>query len=416
MIRLLGDEDLPLAALIVAQDQTDIGDGLRATLPLAGRTLIEYQAGLALAAGAGHIIILVERVPAALAQAVDRLRRGQARVEIARSLGDAIDRFHPDERILLIADGAIAAQGVVDRLAAVDAPALVALPDSSEHADFERIDAAERWAGLALFSKGFLEATAQMLGDWDLGSTLLRRLVQADAARIAAFDAESGRSLPAPMLVTGPAALGAIEAGLLRRADPGEGNWAELYLHRLVATPLIGPLVARQVDQAVVNWAAVGIAWLGALLAAFHIFWGAALLLPIGAAVASAGRRMARIWGGTTGATTIPTLARHAAALTTLILLARLLAADGGWGWWLVAGMAPAALLGLAALEPVIAAIRPLPRPRWQASADALVWTAPLLAILGGWRWMLAALTFYATACFLERFTGAWKGARICDK
>lgn len=406
---------MPLAALIIAQDQTDIGDGLRATLPLAGRTLIEYQAGLALAAGAGHIVILVERVPAALAQAVDRLRRGQARVEIARSLGDAIDRFHPEERILLIADGAIAAQGVVDRLAEADAPALVALPDSPEHADFERIDAAARWAGLALFSKGFLDATAQMLGDWDLGSTLLRRLVQGDASRIDPFDAAVGGSLPGPMLVTGPAALGAIEAGLLRRADPGEGNWTELYLHRLVATPLVGLMVSRQVDQALVSWVAVAIAWIGALLAAFHIFWGAALLLPIGAAVASAGRRMARIWGDGADPVMLPALARHAAGLAALILLARLLAAEGGWGWWLVAGMVPAALLGLAALEPVITAIRPLPNPRWQASADALIWTAPLLAVLGGWRWMLAALAIYATACFVERFAGAWKGARFCD-
>ena len=45
---------MPLAALITAQDQTDGGDGLRATLPLAGRSLIDYQVGLAVSAGAGH--------------------------------------------------------------------------------------------------------------------------------------------------------------------------------------------------------------------------------------------------------------------------------------------------------------------------------------------------------------------------
>ncbi|MFD2498716.1 hypothetical protein ACFSTI_07445 [Rhizorhabdus histidinilytica] len=113
---------MPLAALIAAQDQTDIGDGLRATLPLAGRTLIEHQAGLAIAAGAAHIVVLVERVPAVLAQAVDRLRRQGARIEIARSVADAIDRFHPSERILLVADGAVAAQGAVDALAGMEAP------------------------------------------------------------------------------------------------------------------------------------------------------------------------------------------------------------------------------------------------------------------------------------------------------
>lgn len=405
--------DLPLAALIVAQDQTDIGDGLRATLPLAGRTLIEYQAGLALAAGAQHILILVERVPAALAQAVDRMRRGAARIEIARSLSDAIDRLHPEERILLVADGAIAAQGAIDALAGAASPAVLALPDGADSADFERIDAAERWAGFALFDKKLLESTAQMLGDWDLGSTLLRRLVQGDAARIAVLD--TGAPGLSPMLVTGPATLGAIEAALLRRAEGGDGNWAERYLHRLVATPLIGPLVARQVDQMLVVWAGAAVAWLGALLAAFDLFWGAALLLPLGAAVASAGRRMERIWG-MAGSATVPTLARHAAAFAALILLTRLLAAEGGWGWWGIAASVPAALLGLGALRPIVAAIRPLPEPGWQASADALIWVAPLLAVLGGWNGMVAALAFYAAISFLQRFIAAWKGARIYDK
>lgn len=406
---------MPLAALIAAQDQTDVGDGLRATLPLAGRTLIEHQAGLTIAAGAAHIVVLVERVPAVLAQAIDRLRRQGARIEIARSVADAIDRFHPAERIMLVADGAVAAQGAVDALADEEGAALLALPDTQDHAEFERIDAAERWAGYALMDKATLEATARMLGDWDLSSTLLRRLVQADAARIDALDPSGEQPLPPPVLAIGPSAIGPIEAGLMRRADPGEGNWVELHLHRLVATPLIGPLIARQIDQRFVAYAAVGIAWLAALLAGFNLFWAAALLLPIAAATASAARRMARIWGGVAEPTALIAPARHAAALAALLLLARLLAAEGGWGWWLVAALLPAALAGAAALEVIIAAIRPVPSPRWLASGDALVWLAPLLAVLGGWRWMLAALSVYAVLSFLERFLTAWKGARICD-
>ncbi|KQX25566.1 hypothetical protein [Sphingomonas sp. Root720] len=401
--------------MIAAQDQTDIGDGLRATLPLAGRTLIEHQAGLATAAGAAHIVVLVERVPAVLAQAIDRLRRQGARIEIARSVADAIDRFHPAERIMLVADGAVAAQGAIDALADEAGVALLALPDTQDYAAFERIDAAERWAGYALMDKATLEATARMLGDWDLSSTLLRRLVQADAVRIDALDPSGERPLPPPVLAIGPAAIGPIEAGLMRRADPGEGNWVELHLHRLVAAPLIGPLIARQIDQRLVAYAAVGIAWLAALLAGCKLFWGAALLLPIGAATASAAQRMTRIWGGVAEPAALTALARHAAALAVLVLLTRLLAAEGGWGWWLVAALLPAALAGAAALDVVVAAIRPVPAPRWLASGDALVWVAPLLAVLGGWRWMLAALTVYAVLSFLERFLTAWKSARICD-
>ncbi len=406
---------MPLAALIAAQDQTDIGDGLRATLPLAGRTLVEYQAGLVLAAGVSHVVLLVERVPAALAQAVDRLRRSGARIEIARSLADAIDRFHPEERILLAADGAIAAQGAVDALARAAAPALLTVPDSQDYGVFERIDAGDRWAGFALFARADLDATARMLGDWDLCSTLLRRLVQDDAARIAALDPTGDRPLPPPVLAIGPAAIGAVEANLLRRAESAEGNWAELYLHRLIAVPLIGPLIARQVDQRHVAWAAVVLAWLGAVLTGFDLFWPALLLLPAAAALASAARRMARIWGGGTDQGMLPRVARHAAAVAVLILLTAALAADGSWGWWLVAALIPAALAGLAALDPIIGAIRPLPPPRWLAGADALVWTAPPLALLGGWRWMLAGLTAYAGMSFVQRFTSAYKGAQFSD-
>ena len=406
---------MPLAALIAAQDHIDVGDGLRATLPLAGRSVIEYQAGLAVAAGAGHIVILVERVPAALAQAVDRLRRQGLRIEIARSVADALDRFHPEERIILIADGAVAAQDAVDALAAGPAPALLALPDVQDYADFERIDAAERWAGFALLSKPALEATAQMLGDWDLTSTLLRRLVQAAAARIGALDS-GGMALPPPVLATSPAAIGVIEASLLRRAAPSEGNWTELHLHRLAAGPLVRPLVARQVDQDHVAYGASALAWIAALFAAFGLFWPTALLLPVAAVIASAARRMARIWNGTLATPPrLADLARHAAALTALILLGKVLAAEGGWGWWTVTALVPAALCGIAALVPIAAAVGAQPAPRWLATPDALSWTAPLLAVLGGWRWMVAGLAGYAMMSFAARFTAAWKSARLCD-
>ncbi|MET0373700.1 MAG: hypothetical protein ABW128_05515 [Rhizorhabdus sp.] len=406
---------MPLAALIAAQDQTDVGDGLRATLPLAGRTLIEYQAGLAIAAGAAHVVVLVERVPAALAQAVDRLRRQGARIEIARSIPDALDRFHPEERILLIADGAVAAQGAVGALTAEAAPALLALPDIQDYADFERIDAAERWAGFALLGKPALDATAQMLGDWDLTSTLLRRLVQAGAVRIGALNPSGAELLAPPVLATGPAAIGAIESGLLRRADPDARDWTERYVHRLLAGPLVPPLVARQIEQSHVAYGAATVAWIAALFAAFGLFWVAALLLPIAATTASAARRMARIWSATVTPFRLTDLARNAALLATLVLLGRVLAAEGGWGWWMVAALVPAALLGVAALAPIVAAVRAPPAPRWLASPDALVWTAPLLAVLGGWRWMAAALAGYAMLSFTERFTAAWKSARMCE-
>ena len=65
--------ELAVGALIGAYQEDDIG-GLRALLPLAGRTLIEYQVRCAAAAGAAPIVVVVERVPQALQDAFERLR------------------------------------------------------------------------------------------------------------------------------------------------------------------------------------------------------------------------------------------------------------------------------------------------------------------------------------------------------
>ena len=64
---------MTIGALIGAYQEDDSG-GLRALLPLSGRTLIEYQARCASAASAAPIVVVVERVPQALQDAFERLR------------------------------------------------------------------------------------------------------------------------------------------------------------------------------------------------------------------------------------------------------------------------------------------------------------------------------------------------------
>ena len=64
---------MALGALISAYHEDDEG-GLRALVPLAGRTLVEYQARCASAIGAAPIVVMVERIPAALNEAFERLR------------------------------------------------------------------------------------------------------------------------------------------------------------------------------------------------------------------------------------------------------------------------------------------------------------------------------------------------------
>lgn len=174
---------MALASLIIGCAALDDGMTPRAALPFLGQSLLEYQARQAAAAGARHIVILVERVPAALVAGIDRLKRDGLDVELARTVADAADRIHPDEQLLLIGDGVVARQELLKRAAQSRAPMIFTVPDSGTTLRYERIDAGSRWAGFALIDGTSLRKTAAMLGDWDLQSTLLRRVVQAQAPR-----------------------------------------------------------------------------------------------------------------------------------------------------------------------------------------------------------------------------------------
>lgn len=180
---------LPLAALILTDDEGVVaGSPARTLLPIAGQTLIEYQVRIARACGAGHIVVLVDRIPALLVAAFDRLRADGIEVDIARDAREVADRIHPEERLLLVADGIVASRSIVEIFAKMTASTLLTVPDVPQNSHFERIDATDRWGGIALLDGKLLRDTAAMLGDWTLGPTLLRAALQAGAKRHACKD------------------------------------------------------------------------------------------------------------------------------------------------------------------------------------------------------------------------------------
>src|SRR3954462_2557027 len=95
---------MAIGALIGAYQEDDSG-ALRALLPLAGRTLLEYQVRCAAAAGAVPIVVVVERVPQALQDAFERLRLDGIGVFQVSQVEEAVSRFEAGSMILLIGDG-----------------------------------------------------------------------------------------------------------------------------------------------------------------------------------------------------------------------------------------------------------------------------------------------------------------------
>jgi hypothetical protein len=281
-----------LAALIAACKaidgvNDDAGAALRATLPLAGYTLVEHQARLAASVSAGPIIILVERVPAALTSAVDRLRRDGLNVEIARGLADAVDRIHPDEALLLFADGCVPDRALVARLAASAGPAVLTVPDDAAHVRFERIDASARWGGLLLIDGARLRRTAERLGEWDLESTLLRRAVQASGLRIAAYD-EGDASLA---IVEAPAGLADVERSIAGPTGAASHDWPGRFLFPPIVDLAALPLMRRGARPSWIAMAAIALAWLSVAFTLLGWRWAAlAVLLASGPVAAIADR------------------------------------------------------------------------------------------------------------------------------
>jgi len=265
---------MAIGALIGAYQEDDSG-GLRSLLPLAGRTLIEYQARCASAAGAAPIVVVVERVPQALQDAFERLRLDGIGVFPVSDVNEAVSRFEAGSLILLIGDGIAPPMTLVSELAGEPESAVATVLDDEGHESFERIDGATRWAGVAVVDARLLGSTAAMLGDWDLQSTLLRRAIQDGARRVQASDTGAE-----PLLADSADQLAGFQRHLVQSSRAPRNDWVSRYV-----LPPIEDLATEQLMETPVrpSWlmgAALGLTLGGAIC--FTRGWlGAGLVLLI---------------------------------------------------------------------------------------------------------------------------------------
>ncbi|MDZ7893484.1 MAG: hypothetical protein U5M50_00080 [Sphingobium sp.] len=256
---------MPLAALICANKSTrDNVSTLVGTLHFAGHSLLEYQARMAREAGADTILIMVGAVSPDLSRAVDRLTQDGIAVTLTRDIVAIGRELANKDALMLIGDGAVVALPYMRQVAGQPGPAVLTVPDDSPAANMERIDAQARWGGVARLPVPLLADTLDMLGDWDLESTLLRRIVQTGPARveapleavldgeIALIDSQRAASVLADAVMT---------ARLSEVVERGPAD--RFVLGPLAAT--IAPLLmrqqvpAQQIDIAGIALAAIGI-------------------------------------------------------------------------------------------------------------------------------------------------------------
>jgi hypothetical protein len=385
---------LTLAALIAAYHEADDpGGGLRATLGIAGRTLLERQAMIASAAGAELIVVVVERVTSALGAALDRLRADGVEIALARNAEEAADAVHPNDRLLLMGDGVVTPEAAVRRLLSAGGHAILTVADVRVDNRYERIDAESRWAGLALIDGQMLKDTAAMLHDWDLQSTLLRRAVQAGARQIAVRGANED---DLPVAAEAAEDLAELEAQILAGAHVRRKDWVSRYLLSPIERAATAALMPTGVTPTAVGLGAALLMVLGGL--AFTRQWlGLGLVLVLLATpLEGIGERLASLRlqgerGPSWWSFLLPALAGG-----VLLALAYALAETRGWGCLALAGtiiaFTIAGRIEGEGLEP--------PGRAWLADPKGMSWLLLPFAVLDLWGTGLTVLAFYAGASF----------------
>ena len=382
---------MALGALIGAYQEDDSG-GLRALLPLAGRTLLEYQVRCAFAAGAAPIVVVVERVPQALQDAIERLRLDGISVIAISDIEEVVSRFEAGSMILLIGDGLVPPVELVSSLAGESEPAVATVPDDEEHEQFERIDSESRWAGVALVDSRLLGSTAAMLGDWDPQSTLLRRTIQEGARRVA-IEGETAE----PLLVDKVEQLQNFEQRLIASSRGPRNDWVSRFL-----LPPLEEVATRQLLETAVkpSWlllGAVALTLAGALC--FTRGWlGAGLvLLILSTPLDLIASRLAVVRMRPLPTRSLSRRALWPAAGLALLALGWWETRHGtGWGS-IVCAAATLAFAEAARIEKESLAVRSEP---WLFSRRSAIFAAIPFALLGNWTAYLVAMFAYSTLSF----------------
>ncbi|MBA3834858.1 MAG: NTP transferase domain-containing protein [Sphingomonas sp.] len=382
---------MALGALIAAYLEDDSG-ALRALLPIAGRTLLEYQVRCAAAAGAAPIVVIVDQIPIALNQVFERLQQDGLPLITVTDGVEAASRFEAGGLILLLADGVAPPPQLLENIAGQEEPVIVTVPDDAAHQRFERIDAASRWSGVAIVDSHSLGSTAAMLGDWDLQSTLLRRSLQA-GARTLPLNPEAGE----PLLAESSADLEALERQLIVASRGSRSDWASRYI-----LPLLEEFgTERLIETGVRPQSLVQLA----------------LLLTAGGAVAFASGWLATGLALLVISAPLDLIARRLAALRLKPMRARSLTRRLLWpaagvalvalGWWQAShgsgwGAVFAAITGAALAEAgrVERGKLDLPGGHWLLSRRNAILAAIPFAFAGAWTAYIVALAVYAAASF----------------
>jgi len=377
-----------LAGLIFAVEEAEGRPGtLMATLPFGGMTLLEYQARLLFGAGTEQVLVAVGKMTPALLTAVNRAAKRHPRIEIVRSAEEAAEKIAPGAQVLVMADGLVTTDPVMDKMAKAGGEALLVTDDPTSPAAIERLDMRDSWAGVARITVEQLAQIAQMPEDYDFQSALLRVAAQSGAEHV---------GLTAGWLKGGHAVersvegLAARNTGVLAALTERRTDWADRWVFTRAARIALPELVSRNVP----GWAlsvAGGVISAGSLILTALRWEGAGTVVALlGTATLATGAAMAVLRGEE----------KRAGLLEWAIFaLFGLIAILTGWAEFANTGSTTPPVLALVGVAAQLLVERvPARAKRWWGSPSAHLLVLTPFALAGFATLGLAAVAIYSFA------------------
>jgi hypothetical protein len=299
----------------------------RAFLKVAGRSVIERQAELALELGCERVICFSQGLPPELVAAQHLVEHSGRRFHVVRSADALHALMHAPDEIVVLADGMLPDLGLL-RETIGEQRGVVAFPaEQGLAAGFERLDRDLAWAGVFRCGGGEVERLTDLPGDIDPLSALMRASLQAGrpVRALSANVLVEGRW---PLLTTAQQAREEGKRSVERRFTPA--TWSA------PVNAMVDRAVRRNADAILSRDGNGTFAGIGAAVALFSgivamsidYLAGGLGLLAMGAAALRA-RRGIRLLGRSDRAAqgSLPEIAPDAALLAGLVSL-------GGADFW----------------------------------------------------------------------------------
>lgn len=337
--------------LLAALRRSGDGNALRAALPLAGRSVLAWQAVLLQSLGVERVLCLVDAPTSEVLDLQHELEARGVQFHALRGFAALPALIRAEDDLIVIADGLVPDPELVHGLlghneaatlnrvvATIPAahPLAIAHPE-----DFERIDAARHWAGVLAMRGAPVQQLADFPADADAIGLLLRLGLQVGTPARDLAARELG--LEAWLLATDAVAAAQHESALMARAAPPADPRAPT---NALAAAAVRALVPRRLGQGarVAGGVALTALLAGVVASAAGLAATGLLLAALGAFAAEAARVFGRIAARLRREDTDP---RFGAALTAAVDLMA-----GGITWLALAPLP--AWQPLAALGPVV--------------------------------------------------------------